>query len=184
MTDAYTVGEHSKPWARSAFIQRLTRSFQQNKSEGSHPPPPSEMKTIPFGKWRGERIQDVPKTYLRFLCLWANAKSSQQTRSEREAERWLWKTHPGTVRAARRYVTQNRLCCECFKPLVPVGYARAHGAAHSDWQGRQYHKRCWRDLPTDTEESDEETSSSTESEEPQQQWRQTFTQDASRAFAT
>ena len=161
------------------------------------PTAPSGMETIQFGKWRGKRIRDVPPTYLRFLCLWSNAKSSQKTRSECQAERWLWKTHPGTTHAARRYVTQNRLCCECFKPLVPVGHARANGAAHSDWQRRQYHKRCWRDLPSDSEESDEDsTSSSTESEEgPVAQswhsmptarlsWRRTFTQDAIKAFAT
>lgn len=34
-------------------------------------------------------------------------------------------------------------CLRCGRKLVPVGYARANGASHNDWDSRQFHKCCW-----------------------------------------
>lgn len=110
---------------------------------------------IPFGKWRNTLVKNVPKDYLQFLCLWVNYKTKQRTLLDSDVQQWLWRSHPETVQAARSYVKKRNMCRVCFRPLVPVGSARANGKAHADWGGRQYHKQCWRDLDTDSE-SDED----------------------------
>ena len=110
---------------------------------------------IPFGKFRNALVKSVPKDYLRFLCLWDNYKTTQKTLLDSDAQQWVWKSHPETVQAARTYVKTHNMCRECFRPLVPVGTARANGKAHADWASRQYHKQCWRHLETDSE-SDED----------------------------
>ena len=115
--------------------------------------PDSNPFVLPFGKWKGREIKDVPREYLQFLCTWSNSKSCQKT-SRRSARKWMLKNCPNAITAARQHVTRNKLCCECFKPLVPVGNARENGASHADWKTRKYHKSCWKDLPSDTESSD------------------------------
>ena len=137
--------------------------MQQRMAESSPPEPTHNPEdgehVLPFGKWRGTSIQNVPKEYLNYLCLWDNYKTSQKTRRYRNVEQWLLKKHPRTVNAARTYVKNRNMCRVCFRPLAAIGNARANGAPHADWAGRYYHKRCWRDLETDTEseeESDEE----------------------------
>ena len=34
-------------------------------------------------------------------------------------------------------------CRICGKCIVPIGFARANGKNHSDWNGRFLHKKCW-----------------------------------------
>ena len=79
--------------------------------------------TIPFGMWRGARVKEVPKEYLRYLCLWDNYKRTQKTLLDSGAQQWLWRSHPETVEAARNYVKTRNMCRKCFRPLVPVGHA-------------------------------------------------------------
>ena len=50
----------------------------------------SDPFVLPFGKWRGREIKDVPHEYLRFLCAWNNSKSCQTT-SRRSARKWMLK---------------------------------------------------------------------------------------------
>ena len=46
-------------------------------------------------------------------------------------------------------------CHYCYKKLVPIGTARANGKkAHDDWQGRKYHKKCWRECRDRCEDSE------------------------------
>lgn len=33
-------------------------------------------------------------------------------------------------------------CIHCNKPLVPIGSKRKNGKNHSDWKGRDSHKKC------------------------------------------
>ena len=110
---------------------------------------------VPFGKWQHSLVKDVPNEYLRFLCLWNNFKTKQKTLLDSDTQQWLWRYHPETVHAARKYVKMQNMCRVCFRPLVPIGFDRANGKAHADWVGRQYHKQCWRELSTDSE-SDED----------------------------
>ena len=111
---------------------------------------------MPFGLWRGTPVKDVPKDYLRFLCLWDNYKTKQKTLLESGAQHYVWRTHPETVQAARSFVKAHNMCQVCFRPLVPVGTARANGKAHPDWGGRRYHKQCWRELETDPGSDEDE----------------------------
>lgn len=34
-------------------------------------------------------------------------------------------------------------CKMCNKTLVPIGTKRSNGKQHSDWDTREYHKKCW-----------------------------------------
>ena len=107
--------------------------------------------TLPFSKFRGTPIEQVPTGYLKWLCLWDNYKATQKTQLRRDPEKWLWKSHPKVVHAAREIVKKRNLCRVCFHPLVPIGNARANGKPHADWYNRCYHKQCWQDLDTDSE---------------------------------
>lgn len=35
-------------------------------------------------------------------------------------------------------------CKFCNEPLVSVGNKRKNGANHTDWEGRDLHKKCWK----------------------------------------
>ena len=42
---------------------------------------------------------------------------------------------------------RGRICLRCGGPLQAVGTARANGVTHhDDWEGRAYHKKCWREV--------------------------------------
>jgi hypothetical protein len=131
----------------SSLVTLFAMASAPARSDGEH--------VLLFGMWRGTPVKEVPKEYLRFLCLWDNYKSKQNTMLDSGAQQWLWRSHPETVQAARNFVKAHNLCRVCFRPLVPVGSARANGKAHADWGGRQYHKQCWRELDTDSESDDD-----------------------------
>ena len=38
------------------------------------------------------------------------------------------------------------LCLDCKGPLVAVGQDRKNGKDHADWDGRRYHKKCFKTL--------------------------------------
>ncbi len=41
----------------------------------------------------------------------------------------------------------NLNCClKCGRTLVKIGNERMNGKNHSDWTGRKYHKKCWKEL--------------------------------------
>ena len=37
-------------------------------------------------------------------------------------------------------------CQECGRPLKSIGTARKNGKSHPDWETREYHKSCWKEL--------------------------------------
>ena len=38
-------------------------------------------------------------------------------------------------------------CVSCKKKLVVIGTARKNGVQHhGDWESREYHKKCWKDI--------------------------------------
>ena len=115
---------------------------------------------LAFGKYKGSDLSAVPKTYLKFLCCWEHyrdddnkvvTESIEDPRSE--SEEYVLRCQFSTVRAAREFVKNERLCFECFRPLVPVGTARANGAWHDDWGTRRFHKRCWASIGRDSSSS-------------------------------
>ena len=119
---------------------------------------------LSFGKYRGQSLSQVPAIYLKFLCCWENVRrdgkvSHQDLNVDREpheipqAQRYILSKQCPTMKLARQYALDTRLCLECFRPLVPIGTSRANGVWHNDWATRRYHKRCW----TRIEESESET---------------------------
>lgn len=63
------------------------------------------------------------------------------------AQVYLWAKQPDTVKAARAYVDDKRLCRLCFRYMPPIGTARQNGSQHhADWSRRHLHKKCFRDL--------------------------------------
>jgi hypothetical protein len=36
-------------------------------------------------------------------------------------------------------------CQLCNKGLPTIGNMRMNGKDHNDWDGRQYHKKCWKE---------------------------------------
>lgn len=39
-----------------------------------------------------------------------------------------------------------RKCKECGKTLLPIGNARKNGKCHGDWDTREYHKKCFKQI--------------------------------------
>lgn len=48
--------------------------------------------------------------------------------------------------AVKEKIGAYGFCQRCYKSLVPIGSSRTNGAAHDDWEARQYHKKCWVEL--------------------------------------
>lgn len=51
----------------------------------------------------------------------------------------------------KRHFRLGKDCYHCGKPLTPIGNARTNGADHEDWDTRQFHKKCWRQLKIEQE---------------------------------
>ena len=117
---------------------------------------------LAFGKYKGSDLSAVPKTYLKFLCCWEHYRDddnkvvTETIEDPRESEEYVLRCQFPTVRAAREFVKSERLCFECFRPLVPVGTSRANGAWHDDWGTRRFHKRCWASIGRDSSSSESE----------------------------
>lgn len=43
-------------------------------------------------------------------------------------------------------INNKRFCKHCDGVLVKVGYDRLNGKDHEDWNEREYHKKCWKEL--------------------------------------
>lgn len=39
----------------------------------------------------------------------------------------------------------RKLCKSCGRKIVPIGSSRVNGKWHSDWDTREYHKKCWKE---------------------------------------
>ena len=118
---------------------------------------------LAFGKYKGSDLSAVPKTYLKFLCCWEHFRNDNTNKvftetvcDPSEAQAYLLRHQLPSVYAAREFVKNERLCFECFRPLVPVGTSRADGAWHDDWETRRFHKRCWASIGRDSSSSESE----------------------------
>ena len=61
----------------------------------------------------------------------------------------VWQTRRADVLEARKMVLEKRLCFSCMKRLVSIGTSRKNGKrSHKDWNTREFHKKCWKDLFT------------------------------------
>ena len=119
---------------------------------------------LSFGKYKGERLYDVPPTYLFWLTCWEldedrvvavwshydgynyKEKISDYLEDCPSARRYLIENHLHVVWEARKVFERKRICAHCFGKLVPVGTARRNGKAHRDWSSRKLHKSCWTEL--------------------------------------
>ena len=45
----------------------------------------------------------------------------------------------------------NKTCTFCDKPLKAIGIARKNGKNHNDWEGRELHKKCYKQQQTKEE---------------------------------
>ena len=128
----------------------------------------SEDFVLPFGKYRGQALKQVPATYLKYLCCMENVRRDGKVVTQELYEnhghellavpcsqRYILSKQWSSMFNARRYAEGARLCLECFRPLVPVGSSRRNGAWHNDWDGRRFHKRCWSQIVNDESEGDE-----------------------------
>jgi hypothetical protein len=63
-----------------------------------------------------------------------------------QAKLYTWFTQHDTIVAARRYMTETRICFQCGRKMPPIGNSRSNGASHDDWSTRKLHKQCFRDI--------------------------------------
>ena len=117
---------------------------------------------VPFGKYRGTPLTDVPKEYLRFLTCWkldsgvvpiwqgytGRNYREKVAKMPESPQVWLVKTHPAIVWEARKLWESRRWCFSCGRHLVAVGTSRENGKCHADWGWRKLHKKCYRELVT------------------------------------
>ena len=122
----------------------------------------SEDFVLPFGKYRGQALKQVPATYLKYLCCMENVRRDGKVVTQElhedhvpRSQQYILSKQCFSVFNARRYAEGARLCLECFRPLVPVGSSRRNGAWHNDWTTRRFHKRCWSQIVDDESEGEE-----------------------------
>jgi hypothetical protein len=104
---------------------------------------------LDFGKHKGQRLADVGDEYLVWLTgRFVSVEGRRVVIHERDSDavRWLHCHKPHIVAAARQLVRERRRCLHCGGALVAFGHARENGKDHPDWEGRLFHKKCWRRL--------------------------------------
>jgi len=106
---------------------------------------------LDFGKRRGKQIRELDSEYLRWLTcrdVFVNedGRMRAEDRNDLDSIKWIRRTRPLAIEAARAFVDESKLCWRCCKKLVPIGDARANGKNHGDWDSRKLHKRCWKEL--------------------------------------
>jgi hypothetical protein len=106
---------------------------------------------LDFGKRRGRLVSELDPEYLRWLTcrdvfVDEDGRMQSEERDDLDSIKWVRRTRPAAIAAARAFVDEANLCWHCCKRLVPIGDARANGKRHSDWDGRKLHKRCWKEL--------------------------------------
>ena len=129
---------------------------------------------LPFGKYQGRPLDEVPNSYLGWLTTWHAEFHCCEDLQDcigdcggDERVRCIAVTHcprapccsddckscsalaylaryPQIVSAARELVQQRRLCVKCWTRMPAVGHARQNGKNHADWDRRFLHKACWR----------------------------------------
>ena len=63
-----------------------------------------------------------------------------------DSESEYWKNHRDDVLKARQIINERKLCIKCLRKLVPIGHARDNGKNHNDWNDRQLHKKCFKEI--------------------------------------
>ena len=106
---------------------------------------------LDFGKHRGCAMDDVPIQYLIFLSGY-RLQGTCKLKNDSKASLWV-EQHRPEVRRAATNLLRNK-CWRCFGCLQPVGFARANGKPHDDWEGRVLHKKCWLEIKREEEEWD------------------------------
>ena len=119
---------------------------------------------IPFGKWKGSLIQNVPPEHRTWLCCWQHMPDlicedhdgdcdwrcykvrKYRPQWDKDWRHWVRSKFPNTVAKARKHVKERILCNECGKAFVSIGYSRFNGKAHNDWTNRTLHKKCWMEI--------------------------------------
>ena len=87
----------------------------------------------------------IPVAYLVWLaCYELDGAEIVDDTSTRGGIPWLLKNKRDYIIFARREMQRRRLCFNCFKVLPAIGRARMNGADHDDWEGRKFHKGCWK----------------------------------------
>lgn len=59
------------------------------------------------------------------------------------------------IQKIKMYCNTKKLCYKCKRKLVPIGDARENGAGHKDWNTRHLHKKCWREMNDDGDDTDD-----------------------------
>ena len=47
-----------------------------------------------------------------------------------------------------KLIMEKKGCQLCGKRLLPIGNNRINGKDHNDWNGRIFHKKCWKEIMT------------------------------------
>jgi hypothetical protein len=105
---------------------------------------------LDFGKFKGDKIQDTPLSYIIFLAGYVMHGCKREP-SKLGACKWIQENKRDVHNFAKSYL--DNICWHCEGKLVPVGNARINGAAHDDWDCRYLHKKCWRELKNEEERS-------------------------------
>ncbi len=45
-----------------------------------------------------------------------------------------------------KLIMEKKGCQSCGKRLIPIGNNRINGKNHNDWNGRIFHKKCWKEI--------------------------------------
>ena len=104
---------------------------------------------LDLGKHKGMGLAGVSDEHLVWLTgRFVSVKGRRVVIHERDSDavRWLHCHKPHIVVEARQLARERRRCLHCGRALAAFRQARENGKDRPDWEGRLFHKKCWRTL--------------------------------------
>ena len=104
---------------------------------------------LDFGIHKNKALSTIPKTYLTWLACYQVEEGGiiVDNTSTKWGFPWLLKNKREYIIAARREMKRRRICFLCRKTMPAIGRHRMNGkTTHSDWAGREFHKKCYKEL--------------------------------------
>ena len=103
---------------------------------------------LPFGKYSGYALKDVPLAYVKWLCcfehVWRNGMVvTQELSIPSPRQKYVLSKQWPTMMHARHFAEDARMCFECFHVMADKGTGGIYAAWCDDPETYHFHKYCW-----------------------------------------
>ena len=103
---------------------------------------------LPFGKYNGYALKDVPLAYVKWLCcfehVWRDGMVvTQELSIPSPRQKYVLSKQWPTMMHARHFAEDARMCFECFHVMADGGTGGIYAAWCDDPETYHFHKYCW-----------------------------------------